>query len=367
MYMIQPTRPGQEPNAQIQRSHGGGIVIVATRRVQPGEMLHAEFGDYYWLHCWHRLSVGEQDTLRTQKQHIRYPPQWPPPLVEFTSTARGIHEWTYALASKNIYEDLQGDDDSTDEGQHIERPSGSEGGDLVANNGADQRKAPLTTSNLRQHTSRHPLLITKWLTQHQRPVGWNICKVPSSQDELLVAIKQVLTKVSESEGETFPKMSTIQTRQSLNDDILAINPGDILNAVYGTTLQKLIEEEMDRGGDIHSAHREVAAKLTQMTGDSAVIYIDTDIATAVVTQGLVNRAGPRTQRQCHIHPIEMIAGTAISPTWLWNNYGEGMTMTRSMKNEATNQVMVIVAPLKLRYGWEGGQQRRRRNSFDHSG
>jgi hypothetical protein len=46
-----------------------------------------------------------------------------------------------------------------------------------------------------------------------------------------------------------------------------------------------------------------------MTGDSEVIYINTDIATAIVMQGLVDQAGPRTQKQCESSPIEMITGT----------------------------------------------------------
>jgi hypothetical protein len=185
---------------------------MLIRRVLIGETLNAEFGDYYWLQCWHRLSIEEQQILRTQKQHIRYPPQWPPPPVPFTSIARGKHEWTYALASKNIYEDLQEYDD--DEGPQIERSAGTGRGDLDVTTGLDQRQVPLTASALKQHTIKHPLLITKWLTQHKRPVGWNIREVPSSQDKILVAIKQVImTKVSESEGETYPQHSTLQTRQ----------------------------------------------------------------------------------------------------------------------------------------------------------
>jgi hypothetical protein len=69
--MIQPTRPGQEPNAQIQQALGGGIEVQLTRRVGIGEMMNAEFGDYYWLHCWHRLSIESVEESNNATTRIR--------------------------------------------------------------------------------------------------------------------------------------------------------------------------------------------------------------------------------------------------------------------------------------------------------
>jgi hypothetical protein len=71
----------------------------------------------------------------------------------------------------------------------------------------------------------------------------------------------------------------------------------------------MIEDEIGVACDICSAHRRVAAKLTQMNGDSEVVYIDREMASVIVIPELVKQAGPRTQKQCRINPTVIIQGT----------------------------------------------------------
>ena len=91
-----------------------------------------EYGGPYWqLFCTH-LTQTDQRRIRKEHPHLTFPPIWPHP-TRTAETALNYHEcnmreWDYAIASKNIYDELdidppttEGSLQSADTGRHQEQ------------------------------------------------------------------------------------------------------------------------------------------------------------------------------------------------------------------------------------------------------
>ena len=106
---MQAPPPDREPNCYLSYDPKRNVVhVILKRSIKRNEKYTIDYGLPYWQLFWHHLSIPHQRQLKTQYPDIKFPPLWPPQLLDNRTQARlQKEEWNYALASQNIYDELE--------------------------------------------------------------------------------------------------------------------------------------------------------------------------------------------------------------------------------------------------------------------
>lgn len=335
--------PGTDaPNMQLVIDDNNIVWAQQIKEIRREDPMTIDYGDYYWLNCWQRLSHEDQKSLRERNQNIQYPPLWPITINTVrTARSRAMAEWQYLVASKNIYDCLQEEnpeegkeeesegkqtdkreDDESEERLNTE-VSEDEVEDDIANidisGDAIVRITKLTRQNL---VAQGPVPDAKqkndnthnWLQEKARPTGWHIRQIESTVDEIIVAMIYAAEQITIWYNESKPTGTLIACRQALHDLTMTADTVSIRNGEYGEALKEALEEDrLSNEGTEDDTKRKTAARLTRQatdqTRDISSIYVDPIIGTKWINTIIRNRSKIKTKKHLDSHPIQILQGT----------------------------------------------------------
>jgi hypothetical protein len=81
---------GSPPNAQLVLRKDGRVWVEIISLIRLGEPILLDYGPYYWIHFWHRLSLTAQVQLQQIWSHIPFPLLWPSKTL--THSANSVRE-----------------------------------------------------------------------------------------------------------------------------------------------------------------------------------------------------------------------------------------------------------------------------------
>jgi hypothetical protein len=106
---MQAPSPNKEPNCYLSFDpRRNEVHVVLKKSIGQHEKYTIDYGLAYWQLFWHHLSIPHQRQLKELHRDIKFPPLWPPQLPDICSQENlRQEEWNYAIASKNIYDELE--------------------------------------------------------------------------------------------------------------------------------------------------------------------------------------------------------------------------------------------------------------------
>ena len=211
---MQASSPGQTPNCRLVTDHRTNRTYVyLIRSIQEGEQFKIDYGIYYWQLFWTHLNTRDQSILIHEHPDITFPPIWPQYLSNTSSVRdRRQHEWNYALASRNIYDELQDDEGCT---------IGVEDNDTSMANLISKRTDQNTThSHMDNDDTRIEPIDGDLMTQAQtafKVKEWTVEKHyhKNGEDNLIVAIDDSLRRLQTGKHKTHLKKRSITQYRTL--------------------------------------------------------------------------------------------------------------------------------------------------------